>query len=64
MTRIARRAPMVAALFVTTLAFAQGPREPSVGSPAPAWLGYAVMFLIGAGVLGVALYPVKRSHMD
>ena len=50
MTRIARRAPMVAALFVTTLAFAQGPREPSVGSPAPAWLGYAVMFLIGAGV--------------
>jgi hypothetical protein len=55
---------MVAALFVTTLTFAQGPREPSVNSPAPAWLGYAVMFLIGAGVLGVALYPVKRSHMD
>jgi hypothetical protein len=64
MSRIERLAPMVAVLFVTGLAVAQGPREPSVSSPAPAWLGYAVMFLIGAGVLGVALYPVKRSHMD
>ncbi|MBU6209308.1 MAG: hypothetical protein KGR22_05305 [Planctomycetes bacterium] len=64
MSRIERLAPMVAVLFVTGLAVAQGPREPSVNSPAPAWLGYAVMFLIGAGVLGVALYPVKRSHMD
>ncbi|MEY4833672.1 MAG: hypothetical protein RL527_1885 [Planctomycetota bacterium] len=64
MSRIERLAPIVAALCVGALALAQGPREPSVNSPAPAWLGYAVMFLIGAGVLGVALYPVKRSHMD
>ncbi len=64
MSRIERLAPILAALFVTGLAVAQGPREPSVNSPAPAWLGYFVMFLIGAGVLGVALYPVKRSHMD
>lgn len=64
MSRIERFAPVVAALFVTGLALAQGPREPAVNSPAPAWVGYAVMFLIGAGVLGVALYPVKRSHMD
>ncbi|MBM4110901.1 MAG: hypothetical protein FJ254_06025 [Phycisphaerae bacterium] len=64
MSRLARYAPMVAALFVTGIALAQGPREPSVNSPAPAWVGYAVMFLIAAGVLGVALYPVKRSHMD
>lgn len=45
-------------------AFAEGPREPNVRSPAPAWVGYFVMFCIAAGVLGVALYPVKRSHMD
>ncbi len=64
MSRIERLAPILAALFVTGLAVAQGPREPSVNSPAPAWLGYFVMFLISAGVLGVALYPVKRSHMD
>jgi hypothetical protein len=64
MSRFVRCAPFVAAACVTTLALAQGPREPSVNSPAPAWVGYAVMFLIGAGVLGVALYPVKRSHMD
>ncbi len=64
MSRIERLVPIVAALCVSALALAQGPREPSVNSPAPAWLGYAVMFLIGAGVLGVALYPVKRSHMD
>jgi hypothetical protein len=64
MSRIERFAPMVAALFVAGLALAQGPREPNVNNPASAWVGYAVMFLIGAGVLGVALYPVKRSHMD
>jgi len=64
MSRIARLVPMLSVLFVTGLALAEGPREPRVSSPAPAWLGYTVMFLIGAGVLGVALYPVKRSHMD
>jgi hypothetical protein len=64
MSRFVRCAPIVAAALVTAMALAQGPREPNVNSPAPAWVGYAVMFLIGAGVLGVALYPVKRSHMD
>jgi hypothetical protein len=64
MTRFVRLAPIVAAACVTALALAQGPREPRVNSPAPAWVGYFVMLVIGGGVLGVALYPVKRSHMD
>ena len=61
MSRIERFAPVVAALFVTGLALAQGPREPAVNSPAPAWVGYAVMFLIAGGVLGHDL-PLRRGN--
>ncbi len=51
-------------LVLAAPALAQGPREPQVNSPTPAWLGYLAMLLIAGAVLGVALYPVKRSHMD
>ncbi len=49
-------------------AFAQGnpnaPRQPNVQNTAPAWIGYAAMFLLVAAVLAVSLYPSKRSHQD
>jgi hypothetical protein len=57
-----------AAIAAAAPALAQGnanaPRQPSVQNTAPAWIGYAAMFLLVAAVLAVSLYPSKRSHQD
>ncbi len=56
------------ALASAAPALAQGnpnaPRQPNVQNTAPAWIGYAAMFLLVAAVLAVSLYPSKRSHQD
>jgi hypothetical protein len=40
------------------------PRQPNVQNTAPAWIGYAAMFMLVAAVLAVSLFPSKRSHQD
>ena len=42
----------------------EGPPQPSLTRGAAPWVGYAVMFLLVALVLGVSLLPSKRGHQD
>jgi hypothetical protein len=56
------------ALAAVAPSFAQSnpnaPPDPRVQNTAPAWIGYAAMFILVAAVLAVSLYPSKRSHQD
>ena len=57
---------MGAAVLVPAITFAQevGGGEPDLRrAPAP-WVGFIVMFLLLALVLGVSLMPSKRGHQD
>ena len=42
----------------------EGPPQPTLARGAAPWVGYAVMFLLVALVLGVSLLPSKRGHQD
>jgi len=47
------------------VALAQDNPDPPGLSKTPApWVGYIVMFLLLAGVVGVSLMPSKRGHQD
>lgn len=70
MIRLARvlspAAMLLAVTAVHRLAVAQegAPPAPSLTrAPAP-WLGYVIMFVLLALVLGVSLLPAKRGHRD
>jgi len=55
----------VATLAAPAAAFAQAaPESPSLKRHPPAWLGYAVMFILIIVVMSISLLPSKRSHQD
>jgi hypothetical protein len=59
---------MVAALVLLApaVAWAQDnvPPSPTLSRPSKPWVGFVVMFLLTALVLGVSLMPSKRGHRD
>ena len=60
------RAVIVAITWVgPAVALAQDNPDPPNLSKTPApWVGYVVMFLLLAAVVGVSLMPSKRGHQD
>lgn len=40
------------------------PPQPPLTRTSAVWIGYMVMLLLGMLVLGISLYPSKRSHQD
>jgi len=38
--------------------------QPNVRKQYPVWLGFVVIFVIIAAIMGVSLIPSKRSHQD
>lgn len=38
--------------------------QPTVRKQYPVWVGYIVIFVIVAAIMGVSLIPSKRSHQD
>ena len=60
-------APALCAIATATAAWAQdgsSPPQPNLNKSAPAWLGFLVMVILLALVLGVSLLPSKRGHQD
>jgi FtsH-binding integral membrane protein len=45
-------------------AIAAAPPTPTLRKTSPAWVGYAVMFVLVVVVLTISLLPSKRSHQD
>ncbi len=70
--KLARRLPfvlvrltaMAGGLLIATSAFAQAsPNDPKVRGVSPL-LGYGIMFVLLVLVMGISLFPSKRSHQD
>ncbi len=60
-------APALFAIATATAAWAQdgnAPPQPNLNKSVPAWLGFLVMVILLALVLGVSLLPSKRGHQD
>jgi Na+/H+ antiporter NhaA len=55
-----------AAVLVPAAAMAQesAPPAPTLSRSLPPWVGYIVMVLLLAAVVGVSLMPSKRGHQD
>ena len=64
--RIALLACGAAAFLLPAAALAQEsvPLPPTLSRWLPPWLGYIVMVILLALVLGVSLMPSKRGHQD
>ena len=65
-TSVARATVTALALLAPAVAWAQDnvPPPPTLSRTPKPWLGFAVMFLLVALVLGVSLMPSKRGHQD
>jgi hypothetical protein len=50
--------------FLTTVAAASPPPEPSLRKTPAAWVGYGLMFIFFVIVVGVSLMSSKRGHQD
>ncbi|MDG2021666.1 MAG: hypothetical protein P8J59_06925 [Phycisphaerales bacterium] len=49
----------------TAIALAQNaPRDPSIGTRSPMWLGYLAAAFFAAILLVLTLFPSKRQHED
>jgi FtsH-binding integral membrane protein len=61
-----RLAATLAPLAAAAAAWAQdnAPPQPRLSKSAPAWMGFAVMVILLALVIGVSLMPSKRGHQD
>ncbi len=60
-------APALCAIAAAAGVWAQegsAPPQPNLTKSAPAWLGFMVMVILLALVLGVSLLPSKRGHQD
>ncbi len=65
-TSVARATVTALALLAPAVAWAQDnvPPPPTLSRTPKPWLGFVVMFLLVALVLGVSLMPSKRGHQD
>ncbi len=62
---LVRLAPTLCALVIAADAWAQAaPPQPNLSKSVPAWMGFGVMLILLALVLGVSLMPSKRGHQD
>jgi FtsH-binding integral membrane protein len=63
---VSRATVMAAALLAPVVAWAQdnAPPSPTLSRTPKPWMGFVVMFLLLALVLGVSLMPSKRGHQD
>ncbi len=52
------------AVILSPAAAFASPPMPSLSRSAPPWVGYIVMFILLALVMGVSLMPSKRGHQD
>ncbi len=60
-----RLTPTLCVLVIAADVLAQAaPPQPNLSKSAPAWLGFGVMLILLAVVLGVSLMPSKRGHQD
>ena len=60
---------MLTVCCLTAVAFGQGdgpqgPPAPALRQTHPAWIGYAVIFVLLVMIMLVSLMPSKRSHQD
>ncbi len=65
-TSVSRATVTALALLAPAVAWAQEnvPPPPTLSRTPKPWLGFVVMFLLVALVLGVSLMPSKRGHQD
>jgi hypothetical protein len=65
-TSVSRLTVAALALLAPAVAWAQDnvPPPPTLSRTPKPWLGFAVMFLLVAVVIGISLMPSKRGHLD
>ena len=66
MRRLGNLLVTIAAVALPAIAWAQenAPPQPSLSRSAQPWVGFAIMILLLALVLGISLMPSKRGHQD
>jgi hypothetical protein len=56
---------IAATLLASVAALAQTPApQPNLRNAPPVWVGYLIMAVLLVIVLGISLFPSKRSHQD
>jgi hypothetical protein len=65
-TSVSRATVAALTLLAPALAWARDnvPPPPTLSRTPKPWLGFVVMFLLVALVLGISLMPSKRGHQD